>query len=138
MTINGSVTITGTDVTFFNTYSTPAKYRPIGMHGSGLVTLTAPTSGPYAGLLFYQDPSVEWRANNGSTIAGSVDSVFQGMIYFPTTDLTYSGNSSIGASGTGYTTLIAYNVKINGTARINADYSSLAGSNPLQNVLFAE
>lgn len=138
LSINGGMTVTGTDVTFFNTFTASAKYGPIDMHGSGLVTLTAPTSGPYAGLLFYQDPRVSWRANNGSTVAGSVDSVFQGMIYFPTTDLTFSGNSSIGASGTGYTTLIAYNVKINGTARINADYSMLGGMNPLQNVLFAE
>jgi len=34
--------------------------------------------------------------------------------------------------------LVGYNVKIAGTAQINADYSTLGGSNPLQDALFAE
>lgn len=139
MSVNGAVTITGNGVTFFNTYSNMSKYQGISINGSGTVTLTAPTSGSNAALLFYQDPTVSWKANNGSILAGAANSVYNGLIYFPTTDLTYSGNSSASASGTdGYTTLIGYNITINGTARINADYSTLGGVNPLQNVLFAE
>jgi len=34
--------------------------------------------------------------------------------------------------------LVGYNVKINGTAQVNSDYSTLGGTNPLQNALFAE
>ena len=139
LTVTGSVTISGTGVTFFNTYTNDKKYGGISINGSGTVTLSAPTSGAYAALLFYQDPSVAWSASNGSIIAGGANSVYNGIIYFPTTDLTYSGNSSSSTSGTdGYTTLVGYNITINGTARINADYSALGGSNPLQNVLFAE
>jgi len=139
LSVNGSMTVSGSGVTFFNTYSVPAKYKGISINGSGTVTLTAPTSGSYAGVLFYQDPTVTWSASNGSIIAGAANSVYQGLIYFPTTDLTYAGNSSTSAGGTdGYTTLIGYNVSILGTAHINADYSSLSGGNPLQNVLFAE
>ena len=33
--------------------------------------------------------------------------------------------------------LIGYNIKINGSAKINSDYSAIGG-NPLQNALFAE
>jgi len=140
LSINGSMTVSGDGVTFFNTYaSNVSKYSGISITGSGTVTLRAPTSGTYKGLLFYQNPSVTWSSSNGSTIAGAANSVYDGIIYFPTTDLTYSGNSSTSSSGTdGYTVLIGYNVKINGTARINADYSTIGGSNPLQNVLFAE
>ena len=139
LSVNGAMTVTGIGVTFFNTYSVPARYGAITINGTGLVTLTAPTTGEYAGLLFYQDPRVEWSASNGSIIAGGASSVYNGIIYFPTTDLTYAGNSSTTAGGTdGYTTLIGYNVTIVGTSQINADYSSLGGTNPLQNVLFAE
>jgi hypothetical protein len=139
LSINGSVAVSGTDVTFFNTYTSLNKYGGISISGSGTVTLRAPTTGTYAGLLFYQDPTVTWAANNGSSIAGAANSVYDGIIYFPTTDLTYSGNSSTSSTGTdGYTTLIGYNVKIAGTAQINSDYSTLTGGNPLQNALFAE
>jgi hypothetical protein len=139
LSVNGSMTVSGSGVTFFNTYTRIAKYGAISITGSGTVTLTAPTSGQYAALLFYQDPSVPWSASNGSTIAGGANSTYNGIIYFPTTDLTYTGNSSTSTTGTdGYTTLIGYNIKVSGTARINSDYSSLGGENPLQNVLFAE
>jgi len=140
LSINGSMTVSGDGVTFFNTYaSNVSKYNGISITGSGQVILRAPTSGTYKGLLFYQDPAVTWSSSNGSTVAGAANSVYDGIIYFPTTDLTYSGNSSTSSSGTdGYTTLIGYNVKINGTAQINTDYSTIGGVNPLQNVLFAE
>ena len=138
LSVNGAMTVSGAGVTFFNTYSMVSKYGPITINGSGTVTLTAPTSGSNKALLFYQDPTVPWSASNGSYIAGAANSVYNGMIYFPTTDLTYSGNSSSSSSGTGYTTLIGYNITINGTAQVNADYSSIGGINPLQNVLFAE
>jgi len=141
LSVNGSVTVSGSGVTFFNTYpgNQSNKYDAISITGSGTVNLSAPTSGPDKALLFYQDPRVSWSASNGSVIAGAANSVYNGIIYFPTTDLTYSGNSSTSGSGTdGYTTLIGYNVKVNGTAQINADYSALGGNNPLQNALFAE
>jgi len=55
-------------------------------------------------------------------------------VYFPTTDLTYAGNSST----TGYTVLVAYNIKISGNAQVNANYGVLGGISPLQMAGFAE
>jgi hypothetical protein len=141
LSINGSVNVTGTGVTFFNTYpgTHTNQYDPITINGSGTVNFSAPTTGNDKALLFYQDPTVPWSASNGSIIAGGPNSSFDGILYFPTTDLQYAGNSSTQANGTdGYTLLVGYNVKINGTAKINADYSSLGGKNPIQNALFAE
>jgi hypothetical protein len=140
MSVNGSVLLSGFDVTFFNTYpgSQTNKYAGISINGSGTVDLSAPTAGPYKGLLFYQDPSVAWASNNGSIMAGSSSSAYQGILYFPTTDVTYTGNSSATGGADGYTTLIGYNIKVSGNSQINADYSLLGGSNPLQNAVFAE
>jgi hypothetical protein len=141
LSVNGSVNISGSAVTFFNTYpgTQSNKYSGISINGSGTVNLTAPTTGSDKALLFYQDPRVSWSASNASIIAGGANSVYDGIIYFPTTDLTYSGNSSNSSTGTdGYTMLVGYDVTINGTAQVNADYSTLGGSSPLQNALFAE
>jgi hypothetical protein len=86
----------------------------------------------------YQDPRVVGSSNNGSTVQGA-SAVYDGIIYFPTTDLQYSGSSSTNANGTdGYTMLIGYDIKINGNAKVNSDYSALGGVNPLQDALFAE
>jgi hypothetical protein len=141
MSITSGVNVSGTGVTFFNTYDKSNKYGAISINGGSgtVITLTAPTSGTYKALLFYQDPTVSWAANNGSTIGGSGTAQYDGMIYFPTTDLTYAGTSgTTTADTTGSTMLVGYNVKIAGTATVNADYATLGGSNPLQNVLFAE
>lgn len=151
MSISSSVVVSGTGVTFWNTYPTgePNKYDAITINGSGVVHLTAPTVATGTldsagralsqGLLFWQDPTVSWSASNGNIIAGGANSVFDGIIYFPTTDLTYAGNSSSSPTGTdGYTLLVGYNIKINGTAQINSDFSSIGGSNPFQDALFAE
>jgi len=141
LSINGAVNVSGSGVTFFNTYpgNQTNKYAGISITGSGTVTLSAPTTGTDKGLLMYQDPRISWSASNGSDVEGGANSTYNGILYFPTTDLQYAGNSSASADGTdGYTMLIGYDIKINGSARVNSDYSALGGNSPIQNVLFAE
>ena len=139
LSINGAVSVSGTGVTFFNTYSNNQnKYAGISINGSGTVTLSAPTSGTYKSLLFYQDPRVSWSANDGSIIAGGANSSYNGIIYFPTTDLTYAGNSSSTGGTDGYTVLIGYDITVAGTAQVNQDFSTIGGNSPISNVMFAE
>jgi len=140
--VTSSAAITGTGVTFFDTCAPGCggnNYSPISLNGSGTVNLSAPTgaSDPFKGLLFYQDPRVTWAANNGTIITGGTNSVFDGILYFPTTDLTYGGNSSSTGGTDGYTTLVGYNITVNGNSQINADYSSIGG-NPLAVAQFSE
>jgi hypothetical protein len=142
------VPVTGTGVTFFDTYNSAygePTYSQINITGgTAAINLTAPTSGTNKALLFYQDPTVAWAANNGSSITGSSTSQFQGIFYFPTTDLTFIGNSTTSGLtgntvGAGYTILIGYNIKVNGGATINNDYSSLGGgTDPLLIARFTE
>lgn len=137
-------TATGNGVTFYNSYRTnPNNY--LGIDIGGTVNFTAPTPSNVAcytgicsksALLFYQDPTVppSSGASNDTTMLGGPSSTFDGILYFPTTTLTFGGNSSTN----GYTVLVAYNIKINGNARINANYESLPGGNPLRKVAFYE
>lgn len=137
--VSAGVSVTGTNVTFFNTFDGSHDYGAVSINGSGLVKLNAPTTGAYKGLLFYQDPRVTATSSNGSKIAGATTSVYDGIIYFPSTDLEYTGNSSATAGGTdGFTLLIAYNLIIHGTSDINTDYSDFDGISPIQVAQFTE
>jgi hypothetical protein len=134
--IGSSVSATGSGVTFVNTFpgTQVNKYEPVTINTSGTVVFSAPTSGSMKALLFYGDPRVSWAAANGSTITANSTSAFDGILYFPTTDLTYSGNSS----SNGYTLLLGYNVKIAGNAQVGSNYSQLGGSSPIQMAAFTE
>lgn len=84
--------VTGTGVTFIltsrNADTNPSQIADLSMNGSAVVDVTAPTSGTYAGVLFYQDR----RASYGSTtVNGNSASRFQGSFYFPNRELNFRG-----------------------------------------------
>ena len=99
------------------------------MTGNERANLSAPTSGTFEGFLFFQDPSVAVGAA-GATIVGNSSSTFDGIVYFPTTTITYVGNSS----GSGYTILIGYTITVTGNSSftIGNNYSSLADGAPIK------
>ena len=66
MNINGNSTMTGTGVTFYNTTGT-GGYGAITLNGNSQANFSAPTSGPLAGILFFQDraiPGTRGRQHN--------------------------------------------------------------------------
>jgi hypothetical protein len=83
--------------------------------GSAVVTLTAPSSGTYEGMLFVQDRNLSYNGNN--SITGSSGSVLTGTLYFPSTTVTYTGTSSTGS----YTALIAKTVTFSGNSSFKND-----------------
>jgi hypothetical protein len=117
MSISGNGTITGSDVTFFNTGQYGHTIGAITMTGSALTTLSAPHSGAQKGMLFLQDRNLTYGASN--KLAGTSGSTFTGTLYFPTTDVQYTGTT---ASGT-YTALIAKTLTFTGTSDFVNDVS---------------
>ncbi|MBA4118591.1 MAG: hypothetical protein C0514_06845 [Candidatus Puniceispirillum sp.] len=94
--INGQAELTGSGVTFVLTSSTGNDYPSVTINGGADVNLSAPTSGTYAGILFYSDrraPAMTQKFNGGSNNA------FEGILYFPTQSLEFSGNSSSQSCG---------------------------------------
>ena len=132
MTINGNAVLTGTGVTFYNTSGT-SGYRAITLNGNATLTLSAPTSGGLSGILFFQDRSVPGTAA-GSIINGNSGSTLDGALYFPTTTLTYNGNSSVH----GYSIVVADKLIANGNSSIGSDYSSLANGSPIKGITLSE
>lgn len=132
MTIKGNAVMTGTGVTFYNTTGT-SGYGAITFNGNSQANFSAPTSGPLAGILFFQDRSIPSGAA-GSTITGNSSSTFDGAIYFATTKVTYNGNSSVN----GYSIVVSDKVAINGNSTIGNNYSSLANGSPIKGTILAE
>ena len=137
LSISGA-TVSGTGVTFYLTGSSskgssPSAYGPVNITGTATVNLSAPTSGPYEAMLFYQDPSITGTASNASSIVGSSGSTFDGALYFPTTALTYAGNSS----SNGYTMLVADTIKVTGNSYVGTNYSSLSGGDPIKTTVLS-
>lgn len=82
--INGSIDVSGTDVTFFLMNGVGMKFN-----GTAKINLSAPTSGPFSGILFYGARS---SVGTKHIINGNAGSTLSGTVYLPTGDLTYTGN----------------------------------------------
>jgi hypothetical protein len=97
----------------------------VNINGGATVQLTAPNSGTYAGILFYQDPT----DNKTASLNGTSNSFYQGALYFPSAELDFGGTSSASMNnmGAAYTVIVANNVVIAGnpTLSIKSNYSSL-------------
>jgi hypothetical protein len=89
VTMEGSATVKGSGVMFYFTGS--ATINAVG-GGNQLtnIDLTPPTSGSYAGILFYQDPS----DLSAPTLGGNDGSVFGGVAYFPSVEVTFFGTAT--------------------------------------------
>ena len=60
-------------------------------NGNSTVQLSAPTTGPYAKMLFIQSSSA--TTDNGNTINGSNSSNYDGAMYFPKGQISFTGSS---------------------------------------------
>ena len=130
---SGGGTMSGTGVTFYNTGGGDFTYKPIGISGGTSGTLSAPTSGPMEGMLFFQDRSI--RSNQTNTVSGGSTLALEGALYFPTTPLNFSGGSTGTAN---YTVIIAQTLTFSGTSIVKANFDNLSSGDLIQKVALAE
>lgn len=93
LSINSQATVRGEGVTFVLTGPNATSIATVSINGGADVELSAPdeTQAPdWAGILFYQDPIGE----ASHSINGGADLAFEGIIYMPTGDISFSGGSS--------------------------------------------
>ena len=97
-----SISVTGNNVTIYN-LGTAGPFN-----GNNNVVITAPTTGNYAGMVYYQ-PASNNAAFNAFTKNGASGVVnFNGGFYAPTSDFTFNGNLP------DVTLLVANSVRMNG------------------------
>jgi hypothetical protein len=115
LTIPGNATISGSGVTFYFTGS-----ATIGMTGTPTINLTAPSTGTYAGILMYQDPTD--TNTTGPSLGGNSGSQYTGILYFPKDQLTFYGNNNSLSVGVVVADSLALsghpNVTFNGSAGV--------------------
>ena len=125
LSVTGSSTVTGSNVFFYITGGASVSFV-----GSDSSSLTAPTTGAYAGILFFQD-----RTDSASAgIAGSATTNITGALYFPDAQLNYNGSSSASA----YTILVADTIVVTGSTTVNDNYASLTDGSPIKSAVLAE
>ena len=91
--------MTGVGVNFYDT-GTSSTFRPVTFSGGGASTLSAPTSGPLNNILFFQDRTLG-SSSVKNAISGGTTAQFTGGLYFPTTELDYTGGSSTDTESVG-------------------------------------
>lgn len=89
--LGGGTTSSGSGVTFYLT-GTNSTYGSVDIGNGITTTLTAPTSGTYQGILFFQDRNI--TSSVQASIEGGASMQLGGAIYFPTTTLNYANGSS--------------------------------------------
>jgi len=114
MKINANAVVAGSGVTIFM-----AGSNTVSMNGTATVTLSAPTSGTYSGVLFYGDRT---GAAAQSTFNGTATSLLTGAIYFPRQQVNYLGNFS---GNGGCTQVVADTIQWSGSTTIKQNCTSL-------------
>jgi Flp pilus assembly protein TadG len=136
LTFNSKVTVTDAGlggVTFVLTGDSTHGYATLTISGGpqSNVSLSAPTSGPYGGLTFFQDRSAPAPSTSGGStacgsgtggqnqITGGSNQLITGALYFPNQSLCYSGGSSSTGAGK-CTQLIAHTLSFTGNSDIQS------------------
>jgi Flp pilus assembly protein TadG len=115
---SAATTVTGSGVMFYNTdgHGIPglptSNYAGISIGGNANVTLSAPTSGTWNGILFMKDRLVSSN-NNSDFLGGNVSPTLSGTIYFPGDALTMVGGSGI-TVGSNVPAIIADTITVSG------------------------
>jgi hypothetical protein len=97
--VTGNGSVSGDGVMIYNAgsnYLSPSghTFGVVNLSGNGNISLTAPTSGPYAGILIFQS------SDNTNTVALSGNGITKpgGTIYAPAATLTMSGSGKFNGS----------------------------------------
>jgi Putative Flp pilus-assembly TadE/G-like len=122
---------TGTGVTFYNTGTGAGScntcYRGITSFFTLGSSLTAPTTGTYAGILFFQDRNNPQQANFDADASGGTRTL-TGAYYFADATVSFLFNF-----GNSYTIIDAKTISWTVALQLNADFSSLPDGSPIKN-----
>ncbi|HEX4506079.1 MAG TPA: hypothetical protein VH722_10145 [Alphaproteobacteria bacterium] len=123
---SGNTTAVGSGVAFYLTGTGTAVQLQndyVDLSAQTTLTITAPTTGPMAGIAIYQDGSAATNTLT-NTLSGNSTINFTGLLYFGHQNVTVSGSSENQSAG--FTCMIAYTVNYSGysTLYLNSNYAS--------------
>ena len=103
--------------------SNPSLIATLNVNGGATLQLTAPTSGTYKGILFYQDRRA--LDSGADTLNGNGSSKLQGALYFPSQELDFSGTSGM---TTDCLQLVAYRLTFIGNTSVSNQCPAASGA----------
>lgn len=130
--VMGGGTLTGdlVDGTTFVLTDAPHNKGQVDIRGGATVELSAPSTGDWAGILFYQDrTSPSFQGSNPLTnkFNGGADLNLKGVVYFPQQAVDFTGGAGIGP---GCLHIIGRQVLLNGNGTLNNNCNT-AGTRPI-------
>ena len=123
LNIAGQSTATGTGVSFYMT-SNAKPADNVSIQAGANVTLSAPTTGAQAGILFHMDKAS--AANINHYFTGGATMTLDGILYFPNQGVKFAGGSEVNATST---MIIADTLKVTGNSEFSDLKNSTVGSN---------
>lgn len=126
--ISSQATVKGDGVTIYLTGSGSS----FTINGGGSISLTAPTSGTYQGMLIVQDRT----SGSGNKINGNSSTKLVGAVYTPTRSLTVNGTSGFGTLSA-FAPLVADIITFSGNSTTKADTTAMKTAEPLPTMGFA-
>lgn len=118
LSIAANAVVKGSGVTFILKDFSGNSSTTVDISGSASVNLTAPTSGTYGGILFYQPPTAP--SNGKNTISGNTNSKLEGAVYLPNQQVTFAGTTGM---DTKCLQIVARTVAFSGASTIQNDCS---------------
>ena len=112
------------------------KIGYVTMASNATLNLNAPSSGPFAGLVFVQDsnglPNGTTYTSTHSAFGMSPGATLNGLVYFPNSSVTFQGNPS--ATGPKCLLLVVSTVAVNGTSSLETSGCASVGLTQLPTV----
>jgi Flp pilus assembly protein TadG len=112
LNVGGQATLNGTGVTIYLPTNT------VQLAGGATTNITAPTTGPWQGVLFYQDRS----DTTSASLVGGSGQFMSGVLYFPSAHMSYTAGSNTTAQSA---TIICDTLNITGNS-----YLAQSGNSP--------
>jgi hypothetical protein len=112
--IGGGTTVTGAGVTIVLTRNNTSAYAKSTIGNGANVTLSAPTTGTHAGIVFFGDRGAPTTTTNNFQGGSTVN--LTGALYFPTQRVVYSNGSTTNSI---CTQIIAWRISFSGGVSIN-------------------
>ncbi len=126
--VASGATIEGSGVHFY----LMGDLATVEIESGSYATLSAPDSGPQAGMLFHQDPNAE--PGGDSFVASGSQNDYEGVMYFPTQNLSVQSNSS-SASSAPWTMIIANTVRFQSGSGVDLNIAFASSTVPVPSAL---
>ena len=111
--MSGGATMTGSGVTIIFTSSTGSNYASATINGGATLAITAPTTGPTAGIAIFGDRSMP--TSTTFKFNGGAGQIIGGALYVPKGTLEYAGGNN---ANTNCTQVIADTVTFVGNSQL--------------------